>query len=51
MTKKKIKKTELNKLLSRLKKDLAAVEGFEASHPNLVETVNELSAFLANLGI
>lgn len=29
----------------------ASVQGFEASHPQLVETINELSKMLARIGI
>lgn len=55
-------KQEILQSLAKLKAEVAAlkspvqdlrssVEGFEQSHPKLVETVNNISARLANLGI
>jgi hypothetical protein len=56
------KKKELLALLGRLKGELSELEGkhaslrvsikdFEATHPQLVEAVNEICGFLAKLGI
>jgi type IV secretory pathway VirB4 component len=55
-------KAEMLQSLAKLKQEIAAlrhpvqelrfsVEGFEKSHPKLVETVNNISNALSNLGI
>ncbi|HEU6448705.1 MAG TPA: DUF4404 family protein [Verrucomicrobiae bacterium] len=44
-------KTNLKPLKSSVEELRASVEGFEKSHPQLVQTVNNISSVLANLGI
>jgi septal ring factor EnvC (AmiA/AmiB activator) len=44
-------KTEVAALKHPVQELRSSVQGFEQSHPKLVETINNLSARLANLGV